>query len=168
MMTIQRVEPENRRDRLPELRSRTGTDSTAGPTTPTRRRSRSRNSRRPPSGLAPVDYALGGCTDCDAADCAADRQVLMYRPYRMSQRARLAITITVVVAAVVIGLNTALGSGTGGIGSVTVSAGESLWSIAQRLAPDADVWSVIDQITELNGLWSPVVHPGQTLVVPLP
>ena len=50
---------------------------------------------------------------------------------------------------------------------VTVVAGDSLWSIAQRTAPDDEVWSVIDEISALNGLTGTDVVPGQVLVVPV-
>ena len=162
MMSIQLAEPTPRCDQQSESRSGGRSRVPVGPTSAVRRRSRSRNTRRPPSGLVMVSPALNSGPD------ATDQPVQPYRPYRMSQRARLAMTTTVVAAALVIGLTAALTGGSAGTGMVTVSTGDSLWIIAQRVAPDADIWLVVDQITELNGLSSTVLRPGQRLVVPLP
>ena len=53
-------------------------------------------------------------------------------------------------------------------GVVVVQPGESLWRIAQELAPDADPRGVVTAIRDLNSLGSDAVVPGQSLVVPLP
>ncbi len=50
---------------------------------------------------------------------------------------------------------------------VQVQAGESLQQVAQRVAPDAPVRSVVDQIRELNKLDSAAVDAGQTLIAPV-
>lgn len=49
---------------------------------------------------------------------------------------------------------------------VVVQPGESLWSIAQSIAPGADPREMVLRLRELNGLGSAVVVPGQSLVVP--
>ena len=49
---------------------------------------------------------------------------------------------------------------------VTVESGDSLWSVAERVAPNADPRDVIADIVSLNGLDSAVVSPGQQLAVP--
>lgn len=49
---------------------------------------------------------------------------------------------------------------------VTVDAGESLWSVAERIAPSADPRDVITEIQTLNGLESSTVSAGQSLAVP--
>ncbi len=49
---------------------------------------------------------------------------------------------------------------------VVVHAGESLWEVAARVAPARDPREVVLRLREANGLTSPVVHPGQPLVVP--
>jgi hypothetical protein len=48
----------------------------------------------------------------------------------------------------------------------TVQAGDSLWSVAERVAPNSDPRDVIADIVSLNGLESAVVSPGQQLAVP--
>ena len=50
---------------------------------------------------------------------------------------------------------------------VTVQAGESLWTLAQRTAPEHDPRDVVAQIRELNGLETPHLQPGQLLVLPV-
>jgi hypothetical protein len=50
---------------------------------------------------------------------------------------------------------------------VQVQAGESLEQLAQRIAPDASVGSVVDQIRDLNELESAAVDAGQTLIAPV-
>lgn len=49
---------------------------------------------------------------------------------------------------------------------VTVEPGESLWQLAQQVAPNADPRDVVQAITDLNALTSGVVQPGQRLAVP--
>jgi LysM repeat protein len=50
--------------------------------------------------------------------------------------------------------------------SVTVESGQSLWVIAQTVAPAADPREVIDSIMKLNQLSSYDVVPGQELALP--
>jgi nucleoid-associated protein YgaU len=52
-------------------------------------------------------------------------------------------------------------------GVVVVQAGESLWQIAQAIAPQADPRETLTLIRELNGLGEDAVVPGQSIVVPL-
>ncbi|PPG87712.1 hypothetical protein C5C00_11860 [Rathayibacter rathayi] len=49
---------------------------------------------------------------------------------------------------------------------VTVHAGESLWSLAEELAPQSDPRDVVDDILSLNQLSSAGVEPGQRLAIP--
>ena len=50
---------------------------------------------------------------------------------------------------------------------VQVLAGESLEQLAQRIAPDASVGSIVDEIRDLNELESAAVDAGQTLIAPV-
>jgi LysM domain-containing protein len=50
---------------------------------------------------------------------------------------------------------------------VQVQTGESLEQLAQRVAPDAPVRSVVAQIRDLNELRSASVDAGQTLIAPV-
>lgn len=50
---------------------------------------------------------------------------------------------------------------------VTVEHGDSLWTLAQRVAPDNDPRDVVAQIREINDLSSAGLIPGQQLVLPV-
>lgn len=50
---------------------------------------------------------------------------------------------------------------------VTVAPGESLWAVAERIAPHADPRDVMEQITELNSLDSSQLQVGQHLLLPV-
>ncbi len=137
-------------------------DAADTPLRPTRRRGRRTHTRRPPSGLVRAVPAFGGAGACDQLP---GRSVVP--AYRMSRRARLSLTLTVFAAVVVLAANALMSGGPSVTTEVTVVAGDSLWSIAQRTAPDDEVWSVIDEISALNGLTGTDVVPGQVLVVPV-
>jgi hypothetical protein len=47
-----------------------------------------------------------------------------------------------------------------------VQRGDSLWSIARTVRPDADPRLVIEEIQRANGLPAPTVVPGELLSVP--
>jgi LysM domain len=53
------------------------------------------------------------------------------------------------------------------LGVVRVESGESLQDVAARVAPQAPVRQVAERIRELNGLNSPTVAAGQTLIAPV-
>ncbi|MBN9606923.1 MAG: LysM peptidoglycan-binding domain-containing protein [Actinomycetales bacterium] len=50
--------------------------------------------------------------------------------------------------------------------TVTVHPGDSLWSIAERVAPDADPAEVVADLTRLNNLSGAALQPGEELAVP--
>ena len=50
---------------------------------------------------------------------------------------------------------------------VTVDRGDSLWGIAESIAPNADPRVIIDEIIRLNGLDGATVEPGQRLALPV-
>ncbi|MBX6350466.1 MAG: LysM peptidoglycan-binding domain-containing protein [Clostridia bacterium] len=47
-----------------------------------------------------------------------------------------------------------------------VQPGDTLWSIATRLAPAEDPRAWIARVMERNGLSSPVIRPGEALALP--
>lgn len=49
------------------------------------------------------------------------------------------------------------------VAQVVVHDGDTLWSIAGRIAPDRDPWVVVDQLLRVNRLGTPVLVPGQVL-----
>jgi len=58
------------------------------------------------------------------------------------------------------------GAPAGTYSTVTVMPGESLWSIAQDVAPQADPRDVVDEIIRLNALGAGQLDAGQTLSIP--
>jgi hypothetical protein len=50
-------------------------------------------------------------------------------------------------------------------GQVVVQPGETLWSIAARVAPQRDPRTVVDRIRRLNDLPDTEIRPGQTLLL---
>jgi len=94
---------------------------------------------------------------------------------RITRRGRAVLTLLVAVplaiAAAVTGIG-ALGAAAGTQGSaatfqyVTVEPGESLWQVAQEVAPAADPRDVVADILTLNNLSSGEVQPGQRLAIP--
>ncbi|MGH1527243.1 LysM peptidoglycan-binding domain-containing protein [Leifsonia sp. L25] len=109
-------------------------------------------------------------TDSVATGSAAARVRL-----RLTRRGRVVLTMLValpiVIGAMVFALN---GGGAAATGEqahvtfhyVTVQSGDSLWSVASRIAPNADPRDVIADLVNLNGLSSAVVTPGQQLAIP--
>lgn len=95
---------------------------------------------------------------------------------RLTRRGRAVLTALVALPLVVAALAFALNGG-GAVATseqthvnfqhVTVESGDSLWSVAERIAPSADPRDVIAALVQLNGLdASGVVSPGQQLAVP--
>jgi LysM domain len=95
------------------------------------------------------------------------------RPARLTRRGRLAVTLALVaVSTGVLGLVQpeafALGRGDGpATQRITVRPGETLWAIADRVAPDADPRSTIARLESMNHLRSSTVPAGSVLLVPV-
>lgn len=96
---------------------------------------------------------------------------------RLTTRGRRVLTTLAAVPAVIAVVVAVLSGGAalasreagapeGSFQTVTVSAGESLWSIAQEVAPDADPRDVVASISRLNGLSDGVVPAGARLFIP--
>ncbi|MCW4458251.1 hypothetical protein [Microbacterium sp. MPKO10] len=49
---------------------------------------------------------------------------------------------------------------------VTVSSGESLWALAERIAPDHDPREVVAEIVDLNQLGTSSVGAGERIAIP--
>lgn len=47
-----------------------------------------------------------------------------------------------------------------------VGAGETVWDVAQRVAPKSDQRAVVERIRQLNGMANSAIAPGQQLQVP--
>ena len=96
---------------------------------------------------------------------------------RLTRRGRAVFTtlaaVPLVLGAIGIALNggMAAAEGTAGIGAaafdyVTIEAGQSLWQLAETIAPSQDPRDVIADIVNLNQLASEAVQPGQRLALP--
>lgn len=93
---------------------------------------------------------------------------------RLTKRGRAVFTtlaaIPVVAAAVLIGLNgggaTATSSSGAPLEQVTLQAGQSLWQLAEDIAPENDPREVVRDILSVNQLDSASVQAGQRLDVP--
>lgn len=74
-----------------------------------------------------------------------------------------------VTAVLVVSLSAVAYGGDGGMQTVTVRPGDTLWTIASTRYPgDADVRGRIDEILSANHLTTVDVRPGQQLVLPEP
>ena len=95
---------------------------------------------------------------------------------RLTRRGRLARTLLVLSLAVVLasafgfsagaGTNSAVGEPTSFI-EVTVAPGDTLWSLATRMAGGADVRAMVDEIASVNALASADLQAGQKVRIPL-
>lgn len=97
---------------------------------------------------------------------------------RLTRRGRVVLTALAavpVVAAILVG-SLASGGAVAGIDdgtppvafeTVVVGASDSLWGIAESIAPTEDPRDVILEIMRLNGLSDAVVQPGQRLSLPV-
>ncbi len=97
-------------------------------------------------------------------------------PMRLTRRGRIVVGTLVALPIVVGAYFIGLGSSSAGADSVqstvsfetiTVMPGDTLWSIAQKIAPNADAQAVIAGIEALNQLESLTVQPGQKLAIPV-
>jgi LysM domain len=98
-----------------------------------------------------------------------------HAPLRLTDRGRRLVAGLSIAIGLVIAAGTAvtveLGDGDRGLrlaGSsiVVVQSGDTLWSLAERVAPEEDPRAVVDAIVELNGLDSVDLAPGMELQLP--
>ena len=85
----------------------------------------------------------------------------------MGRWARLAVTVTVLAAVVVLTVALTAGSAQPRLVDVIVGPGDTLWSIATQAAPDRDPRAVIEEIRELNNFSDAVLPVGVALRVPV-
>ena len=94
----------------------------------------------------------------------------------LNRRGRLARTFVVLSLAIVLGsvVSAKAGAGTsaapaaaGSFITVTVAPGDTVWSLANRLASGGDVRSLVAEIISVNSLSSVDVTTGQKLRIPL-
>ncbi|WP_349898294.1 LysM peptidoglycan-binding domain-containing protein [Parafrigoribacterium soli] len=106
---------------------------------------------------------------------ARDRDARQTAPrLRLTRRGRRVLVFLVafplVAAAMAFALNGGIAIATDTAGGqlqyVTVSAGESLWQVAETVAPSADPRDVVSEIVHLNQLSSADVQAGERLAIP--
>ena len=94
-------------------------------------------------------------------------------PVRLTRRGR-AVVVLAALAALLVGgvtLGHAPSQASGRVHhvaprTITVAPGETLWTVAERIAPHVDPRLVVAQIQSLNHLRSPQLLAGMQLVVP--
>ena len=94
---------------------------------------------------------------------------------RLTRRGR--VVVVLVLAALLLALVSLGYSGTSQAGAgdeavtplgvTRVEAGETLWGVARRIAPDHDARQVVEQIRELNGMGTTTLQVGQQLLLPV-
>ncbi len=110
-----------------------------------------------------------------AFDAGYYRQVPARPRLHLTKRGRTVFTALaatpLVIAALFFALNggmatASLSGSSAAFEYVTVGSGQSLWQLAEELAPAADPRDVIAEIMQLNQLTSSDVFAGQELAVP--
>jgi LysM repeat protein len=95
---------------------------------------------------------------------------------RLTRRGRLARTLLVLSLAVVLASVFGISAGAGTSDSVgaptsfieiTVAPGDTLWSLATRMADGGDVRAMVDEIASVNALASADLQAGQKVRIPL-
>lgn len=97
------------------------------------------------------------------------------RTWRLTRRGRLVVgtvlSVPFAAALMIVGSVQADAGTSAAEGAATaivvVQPGESLWGIAQQIAPGSDPRELVTTIRDLNGLSDAPVVPGQSLVVPV-
>ncbi len=93
-------------------------------------------------------------------------------PVRLTRRGRLVLTLVMMAGLVMAGFTLGRGSSQASVHThqarhaVIVQAGDTLWSVARRVAPQVDTRAVVAEIASLNKLSGAVVYPGERLIVP--
>jgi hypothetical protein len=90
------------------------------------------------------------------------------RPVRITRAGRLALTLTVVVAAVALAVALFSGGASATVidHSTTVRSGQTLSEIATQQLPQLSMAEAVAQIQVANNLTSSDVHAGQILLIP--
>jgi LysM repeat protein len=108
----------------------------------------------------------------DILDAGTTRATPVSR-LRLTRRGRTVLTTLasapLVFAALAFALNGGMATATieeGSTSYVTVEAGQSLWQLAEEVAPGEDPREVVAQLLRANALESAEIFPGQQLALP--
>lgn len=118
------------------------------PAEPLQPTERPRRSASQPVGLAPPGYPVARRGDV------------------LRLLAVVVATVAVVCGLAVIGQGAGAADAPGAVAEARVGAGETLWNVAERVAPGSDEQAVVARIRELNGIAGSAVRPGQEIRVP--
>jgi hypothetical protein len=126
------------------------------------------------SGAGPVVMPVGLRCDGRAASAAAPPRRQAHTRARLTRRGRIVLVLlasALLLAAISIGragsqAATAVENGPA-LQQTTVQSGETLWSVAQRIAPANDPREVVAQIRRINHLPSSSLRVGQQLLLPV-
>lgn len=117
-----------------------------------------------PAALSPMP---AGLLRCDAPAPSRARRV------RITRRGRLVLTLlgaALLLVAISVGRTgsqAATATETGpSLSQTTVQPGDTLWSVAQRIAPRNDPREVVAQIRRVNHLHTSTLRAGQQLLLP--
>ena len=83
-----------------------------------------------------------------------------------SRRIKLTAVVAAPLLAWAVMSAAAYGGGRQGTETITVSPGQTVWSIAQARYPEDDTRARVADIVSLNQLGSSAIQPGQRLEVP--
>jgi hypothetical protein len=95
---------------------------------------------------------------------------------RITARGRLVLAVLIALPLVIVAMMVGFGSGGAVAGRdaaatsfeyVTVQPGQSLWGLAESIAPEADPADVVAELMNLNQLPSADLEPGDRLAVPM-
>ena len=84
----------------------------------------------------------------------------------------IALPVAAIIGWGVLGMGQAVATSEGGapagtFETVTVTPGDSLWSIAEQVAPNADPRDVVDAIRHLNALDTTALSSGDRISIPV-
>lgn len=93
------------------------------------------------------------------------------RPLRLTRRGRVVIVLGLLAALLLVGFVVGRVSGSQAASStsartVVAQPGDTLWSIAARVAPDRDLRAVVGQLVARNHLHTASLQVGEQLTVP--
>ena len=141
---------------------------------PPQARPTDRRARRAHLRLVAVEQAAVGAP---CASAVSDRAVrALSSPLRLTRRGLVALWLATALLGAGLLLTAYLSAGTAAgsstvppagpvSGTVTVQIGDTLWSIATRVAPGQDPRRVVDRLRQANHLDAVSLTPGQTLNV---
>ncbi|WP_248283262.1 LysM peptidoglycan-binding domain-containing protein [Cryobacterium arcticum] len=129
-----------------------------------------------PVRAASAATSTGQSTTAVRTDVGQSATVVRTR-LRLTRRGRVVFTalaaVPIVLGSIAIAVNggvaAAEGTATVGVAAfeyVTIESGQSLWQLAESIAPSQDPRDVIADIVNLNQLPSEAVQPGQRIALP--